>query len=429
MSARRFKGLMIIIAMFWLLTVAVTPAFADAYKLYQKARFYYKNGLFTASKICYEKILQNFPDDAYVPLAILGVGACAYEMNDLESAEYYLARIWQEDQTPYYNQYIDTMYFYLINTKIALGLPADADQLSQAYSIHYWYKDMYAEVLYRVAEAYFQASENERALKVLKKLDKLEMGQPYDVYSQYLRGMIALTMDDQAGAEMYFRNILEMAVGIHLMPDDVQMMKDQARLKLADLYFQQERYASSYMVYDTIQNLNLLGDKRLLGMAWCEFMLGEEQAALSILEDLIIDYPKSIYRGEANFLQGVSFLHIKDPLFAVLYFEYFLELIKQYEAMQTDKPLEIQIIEEKQKVNQMMLTINELEANLTLLDENDANKLMAKILDEKYKINLIQQGVDRLYDRSVQRKIEMQLKVEAEYGLSKAKLLLSRPGE
>ena len=99
-------------------------------------------------------------------------GKAAFHLKDLESAEYYLERIWKEDQTPYHNRYLDDLYFYLIDTKLSLGKVAEADQLTQAYSIKFWYVEVYAEALFRVAEAYYQSGDMVKAKQNLFKLDK-----------------------------------------------------------------------------------------------------------------------------------------------------------------------------------------------------------------------------------------------------------------
>lgn len=421
---RRFLALFGLIFFLW-----SNMAGAEAELEYQRGLKLADEGLHTASRIQLERFIKNFPDNRRVPQAILGIGKACYALKDLESAEYYLERIWKEDQTPYDNRYLDDLYFYLIDTKLALGKIDEADQLTQAYSLKFWYADIYAEALFRVAEAYFQNGAMVKAKQNLFKLDNLRMGQPYDVYSEYLRGMMALEEDDPTTAIAHLNHVLDMPIGIHLHPEDVQMTQDQARLKLAELHYQQEQYTAAYRFYKSLSNLELFGDKKLLGMAWCEFMLNNEKGALGLLQDLVLDYPQSIYRGEADFLQAVCYLHQQDPLFAVVHFEYFLDAIAEFEESQTEKPLVVQIAEESGRVAALRQTVADMEEDLVLMSAQQANSVKDLVLKKKRKVQSLEQGISRLYDRMAQRSVEMQLKVEAEYGLNKARLLLSRQEE
>ena len=74
----------------------------------------------------------------------------------------------------------------------------------------------------------------------------------------------------------------------------------------------------------------------------------------------------------------------------------------------------------------MRREIHQLEENLIYFSKNRVEKLAREILDKKETLFWIERGIEQIYNRLAQRKVELQLKVEAEYGLNKARLLSTR---
>lgn len=414
------RPLLIVLAM-------VSLGQADADSAFNQGLSYHENGLYGASLLQFERFLETYPDDARHSLAVLYIGKAHYHQKQYAQAEEILEKLWREDRTPYFRRYIDDLFSYLIESKINQGKVDEADQLTQSYSLRYWYPSEYINILFRIAEAWYLEGNYDRARRFLRKMDELDAGAPHAIYANYLRGMMAIAEERYDEAERYLKTVISTPTSIHNEPDEVAMLKDQARLKLADLYFQQEQYEAAFKRYRAIENLTLWGDRRYLGMAWSSFMVIDYMAAIENAQKLIVEYPESIYHGEAEFIQAVSYLDTDDPVFAVLHFENFLELLQDYETEAQIDAIQAEIADEYEQVARLRADIQELEEMLVYLPESRTDDLVDRILKRREQLTDLEQSIQTVYDRLDQRKIEMQLKVEAEYGLNKAKLLSTRP--
>ncbi len=403
-------------------------AWADADAEFARAEFFDEKGLYSASLLQFDRFLQKYPDDPRHSVAKLRIGKALYFQEDYESAELVLEKLWRDDRTPYSQKYIDDLYVYLIETKIMQGNVDEADQLAQGYSLRYWYKSAYTDILYRMAEAWYFEGNYGRARRYLTKMDELDVDKPQSVYAIYMRGIIAVAEENWRQVEDYLKRVIKTPVTLHRSPEEMAMLKDQARLKLADYYFQQEQYEEALKFYRAIKNFKLWGDRRYLGLAWCRFMLLDYDEAIKNAQKLVVEYPDGIYQGEAEFLQGICFLDIGDPVFAVLHFENFLNLLEEFESKDMVSEIKAKIALEQEKLRALSDEIRDLEETLVYLPQSDVSGPADRIIKRKEEVTYMGHGIESLYDRLEQRNIEMQLKVEAEYGLNKARLLATRPG-
>ncbi len=400
--------------------------FADADSDFLRGEYFFERELYTAATAQFERFIQKYPDDIRHSVAALRIGKAHYFQQDYEIAEQQLEKLWREDRTTYFNRYIDDLFAYLIEAKIILGKVEEADQLTSMYALRFWYPKAYSDILFRIAEAWYQAGNYQRALHFLRKLDGQTVGRPDTGYITYLRAMIAIGEQKQPDAIGYFKELLTLPASLHNGPAETAMLKDQARLKLADLYFQQKKYFEASDYYADIENVKLWGDRRYLGLAWCNYMVLEYVDAIENAEKLVVEFPQSVYHGEAEFIQGACYLDLEDPAFAVDHFQKFVDLIADYETAEKIALVQKDIFTEEAKIKAVQVEAQELEKQLAALSDDNFGGYTAEILKKKERIAYLQRGIDLLYDRLVQRKVELQLKFEAEYGLNKAKLLVTK---
>ncbi|OQY29099.1 MAG: hypothetical protein B6244_05160 [Candidatus Cloacimonetes bacterium 4572_55] len=425
---RQFVKLLIWL-FFCIVFIDIGSALADAESQFSRGQLFYEKELYGAAILQFNRFLDTYPDDARHSVAVLNIGKSHFYRRDYEQAEKRLQKLWQEDRTPYFNKYIDDLFSYLIETKIILGKIEEADQLTQGYTLRYWVTSAYTEILFRMAEAWYMAGDFSRANRYLIRMEERKAEPPHPVYIAYLKGIIGIAQDDRESIEKYFKRVLDSPISIHNKPEEIVMLKDQARLKLAEFYFQQGEFYPALDSYASIKSWELLGDRRYLGMAWSHFMVLEYEKTVDYAKKLIDQYPQSIYLGEAEFLQGVCYLDMEDPIFAVERFENFFRLIADFDSEAKILGIEAQIAEEREKSEEMNNEIRDLEEALVYLSSGDADRMMSRILRKKEQIEMIERGVAKIEQRLDQRKTELQLKVEAEYGLSKAKLLSTHSNE
>jgi tetratricopeptide (TPR) repeat protein len=152
----------------------------------------------------------------------------------------------------------------------------------------------------RAARAEIVLGHYEPAVEILARVSDKS---PYYLASQYLLADCYTALENWPEAVRVLTAMVE--VKQRNMPfQRWRMLKDEARLKLAFIYYQWGDYQTAANLFDQMKANSPFYDRVLMGKSWIAFQLEDYDAAISKTEDMLQAYPLSTEIYEANSLAG-----------------------------------------------------------------------------------------------------------------------------
>lgn len=421
------KRLLIVLILTWSCGIGAEPFptgrdYDPAMAMFDRADFYFDQELYAAAAAQYDLMARQY---ARRDIAVEAQcrQAVAYEhLHRYHEADRIFARLWTERPWLEHPSIMNDLYLYWIKTKISLGQPDEAQQLYSAFKMSSPDSDALSETTFAIAEHFYLSGQKELARLYL---ENGHISGMTTVYADYLRGIIALEESQDERAEAYFQAIIDFPTNLRYDLDEVEMMRDNARNKLALLHFHHQRYEDSIHYYNALHNDQLWGADQALGLAWCYFQLDDYEQVDRQLNRLFKEYPKYRALSEATFLAGVSAMHTRAYERAITYFQAFIDYFVEYPAEEKIRQQELELQAEKVKLLEMDSDLANLESKLVALADAEIPHYVDLILAKKESLRHDLALVQKMLDGLAKRRSELPLLIEAEYGIAKARLKLS----
>ena len=206
---------------------------------------------------------------------------------------------------------------------IRLGKIGDIIRLYENYSIEGYPGDP-AEmggVHLRAAQAEIGFGHFERAVEILQRIDPAS--QHYLASRYYLADCFA-ALEKWPEAVDVLNEMVHVKQG--KMPyDRWRMLVDEAKIKLAFIYYEWEEYGKAVELFNQIGNNSPFYDRVLMGRAWIAYQLDDYEAAIKKSEELLSLYPLSTEIYEAGSLAGYCYEQMGEKSTAMARFYEVLE--------------------------------------------------------------------------------------------------------
>jgi len=159
------------------------------------------------------------------------------------------------------------------------------------------------ELVYLAGREFFLS---ERFAEARRLLEGVSAADPYAVRARHLIGL-SLILDNRYGdAIPVFEQLVELPRRRGFGEDGNEPLREDARLKLGYLYFEEGRFAEAGAMFEAVSRGSDRHAEALLGDAWSGLSLADNERALGLARELVEHYPSSPYRYEAQTLAGYA---------------------------------------------------------------------------------------------------------------------------
>ncbi|MHA1753979.1 MAG: tetratricopeptide repeat protein, partial [Candidatus Odinarchaeia archaeon] len=275
--------------------MAPINAFEEAMRLYRKKQYW-------DASYAFGKVVSLYPEFKRVDEAHFYIAESFLNMGFEDAAEYSYRRLINEYpefkkkaectyrlQDIYYRrgEYDKVLDYY---RKIAEEFPTS---------------EIFDDASYLAGQVYFKRGEFVDAIDYYK-----EISPQSNVYrfAQYSLALCFLNIGDSDEAIKCFKNILATPPTNKLD----EMIVNRTYVVLGHLYFELYDYDNAIAQYKQVPSSSPFYDDALIGYGWSLVNQKKYKEAISVLDRLITEAPKSIYVIEAHLVKGYSYTLIKE---------------------------------------------------------------------------------------------------------------------
>lgn len=390
--------------------------------MFDRATYFYDRGLLLAAAAQYDQCALEFPTHYLALEALTRVGVCYTRLHRYPEANDVFEKLWEKRPWMSQPRLMNDIYLHWIKTKISLGKIDEAQNLYAAFAMNGTDDFFLSETTFAIAEHFYLSDQKDLAVAYL---NHQQIKGTAKAYALYLLGIISLENgNDDMGAH-FLQQVADYPISVHYDLEELAMLKDKARHKLALFYFDREAFETALTHYTALENEHLFGAEKALGLSWCHFQLDQYDQAEMYLEQIFDEFPDYRSISEAYFLYGIIGMHTEDYEQAIAAFDNFLAGFGEYRAEAAIQQQQEELKAERQRLIEMRRELVDLEAGLPLLEDAEAIRF-ADVIQER------RDGFDRdlalilkMQQTLAQRSSELPLIVEAEYGRAKAHLQLN----
>lgn len=276
----------------------------------------YELEYYTAAVSTMQEYMQTFPDGAHKTEAREILAEALLNTNDYVSAMQVIESI--PDKTPRLQKAYQKVTYYsgvqefnqknydqariLFQKSLLNGLD---DNLQAA--AYFWM----GEIFY-INKDYDKSINNHVRFQQLAKVAKALPDETRPAYSDYTIGYCYFKQKAFDNAETYFARSLS---SLHLNARDAteRSVAIDAMLRLADCYFMTKDYKKAETYYSKITENNAAGvDYALYQKGMLQGLLGKNASKISMLQDLIRQYPQSLYVDDAMYESANTYFLMKQ---------------------------------------------------------------------------------------------------------------------
>ncbi len=184
-------------------------------------------------------------------------------------------------------------------------------------------------------------------------LERVDPDSPYYLASRYLLADCLAALKDWPGAIEVLTDMVNIKQG--KMPyDRWRLLTDEARIKLAFIYYEDEDYDRAAELFDQVRQNSPFYDRVLMGKAWIAFQLDNYDETIAKTEELLSLYPASTEIYEAGSLAGYCYEQMGEKSTAMGYFYDVLEAGVGRSKLQT-------FAKEKERIRKALSELKALE--------------------------------------------------------------------
>lgn len=155
-------------------------------------------------------------------------------------------------------------------------------------------------------------------------LERVDPNSPYYLASLYLLAECLALQEDWTRAVDVLTKMLRIKRGV-LPYDRWRLLNDEARVKLAYIYYQWGDYQEASRLFKQVKSNSPFYDRVLLGYAWIAFQLDNYEEGVRRSEELLRFYPYSSEAYEAGSLAGYCYEQMGEEAVAMAHFFSVLE--------------------------------------------------------------------------------------------------------
>ncbi len=421
-------------AFYWICLLALCPilaqadsiytsrAYDPAAAMYDRAAFFEDKGLYLAAAFQYEKCAAQFNQHHLAIEAQTQAGVCYTELGQYAMADELFKAIWARRGWMENPLVANELYLSWIKTKISLGEIDEAQKLYAAFTMSRSDPYFLSRATFLIAEHFYLNGRQDLALAYLNYQQIFGTSR---AYALYLQATIALEAGNDAQAAAYLQQLADFPINMRDDLREIAMLKDTARYKLALLAYEQQNYPQAIARYQGLENEALYGGDKALGQAWCYFHLEQYPQAEDRLKLIFEKYPEYQAISEANFLAGVVSMHVQKFPQAINAFQGFLEIFGDYKEDTRITVKEEELKAEQHKLADLKRELVDLERRLADLNDHNALRFVDLIESKRQALDDDLGAVQKMLNTLAQRRSELPLLVEAEYGIAKAQLQMN----
>jgi TolA-binding protein len=186
------------------------------------------------------------------------------------------------------------------------------------------------ELVYLAGREYFLS---ERFAEARRLLEGVSLQDGYAVRARHLIGL-SLILDNRYGdAIPVFEELVSLPRQRGFGVDANERIREDARLKLGYLYFEEGRFAEAGSMFEAVPHGSERHPEALLGDAWSSLSLSDNRRALELARELVAHYPSSPFRYEAQTLAGFASEQLERQDEAELWYARVLDEAERGEAL------------------------------------------------------------------------------------------------
>lgn len=159
------------------------------------------------------------------------------------------------------------------------------------------------ELTYLAGREYFLS---ERFAEGRRLLEGVPSDDDYGIRARHLVGLSLILDNRAADAIPVFEELVNLPRKRGFGDDPNETVREDARLKLGYLYFEDGRFAEASAMFEAVTRGSDRHAEALLGDAWSGLSLADNDRAVKLARELVEHYPSSPYRYEAQTLAGYA---------------------------------------------------------------------------------------------------------------------------
>lgn len=205
----------------------------------------------------------------------------------------------------------------------------------------------------RAAQAEVFLGHYPEAVAVLERVDHKS---PNYLASRYYLADCLADLEEWSRAADVLADVVNMKRG-NLPYDRWRLFRDEARIKLAFIYYEREEYDKAAELFKSIKYNSPFYDRVLMGKAWIAYQLDRYDRAIVRSEELLRLYPLSAEIYEASSLAGYCYEQLGEESAAMSYFYEVLEAGVGRNNLQT-------YLQERRRIQGALSELRALEENV-----------------------------------------------------------------
>ncbi|HNW60430.1 MAG TPA: tetratricopeptide repeat protein [bacterium] len=280
--------------------------------------------------------------------------------------------------------------------------------------------------------------------KSMEQLVQVSVKSPWYPFAQYNLALAQMRMKQVPRAVVTLRAICDLPVE----SEQVRSLIDECHLTLGYLFYELERYRPAYEQFLLVSPTHEHRDEALLAAGWCLVQLGNLNAAIKPLTQLLLNHTGSASTEEGLFLLGRCFMKLKRYDHAIRVYDHLIALFPSREEMpaiqrevQTallEEGIEVEklqtdlLIMESELIDALPLQVTWPEMPADLRDERQQlldlrQGLLRRIQEERVRVNRLVAEMDELRRITRRKESRMDWRAYAEFGKSRALFMQSMP--
>lgn len=211
---------------------------------------------------------------------------------------------------------------------------------------------------YRAAREEANLGHYQPAVEILKRVDPKSS---YYFAAKYFMSDCLSALEEWPQAVDALTELIQMKRK-NIPYDRWRMLIDEARIKLAYIYYEWEEYDKAEKLFDQVKSGSPFNDRVLLGKAWIAFQLDAYEEAIETSEELLRIYPLSTEIYEAGSLAGYCYEQIGEKNAAMASFYSVLEAGVGKNKLQT-------FSKERRRIHEALAQLQALEESVFSADD------------------------------------------------------------
>lgn len=278
--------------------------------------------------------------------------------------------------------------------------------------------------------------------KAMENLTLVSIKSPWYPFAQYNLALAQMRMKQVPRAVTTLRLLGDLPVE----SEAVRNLIDESHLTLGYLFYELERYRIAYEQFQLVSPTHEHRDEALLAAGWCQVQLGNLNAAIKPLTQLLLNHTGSASTEEGLFLLGRCFMKLKRYDHAIRVYDHLIALFPSKEEMPTitrevqrsllDEGIEVEkmktdlLIMESELIDALPLQVTWPEMPPELRDQRQQlielrQGLLRRIQEERVRVNQLVDEMDELRRMTRRKESRMDWRAYAEFGKSRALFMQS----